>query len=115
VKYGLAEDFIRSEPLGGDGAIGKAMVKWNYVRLTEAGKREALLLLYPELKDKNFVVDKCSCGWIYPLFPSDKENGRAKLRAGWFNGIPCRNKTGSGRCTSKTIYGKYNRRTKRWE
>ncbi len=113
IELGLAENFVKNTTMGGEGAISRARLELYCIRLTKEGKNTALLLLYPELKNKNFIVDKCSCGWIYPLFPSTKLEG-VKRPDGWFKGMPCKNDK-FVRCSSKVTFGKYNRKTKRYE
>ena len=36
-KEGFVKIFVEEKPLGGGGAIGKAMVKWHLIRLTDKG------------------------------------------------------------------------------
>lgn len=113
VKYGLAETFTRRESLGGQGTIGRAMVEWHCIRLTAAGKQEALRLLYPDLPSAGVIAEKCSCGWIYPEWPVTEPHGSVRRNRRWFRGLPC--KSDHLRCSSKVTFGAYNRKTKRYE
>lgn len=113
VKYGLAETFTKREPLGGQSTIGKAMVEWNFIRLTFAGKHEALRLLYPELSISGVIAEKCSCGWIYPEWPVTEQHDSVRRNRQHFRGLPC--KSEYLRCSSKVTFGTYNRKTKRYE